>query len=67
MIVRKNAADNAMLLRLERPATCCGDCGDCLPAGALAWSYMPRPTHGNYVECGPCRYGCDPCDPVVSS
>jgi hypothetical protein len=60
MIVRRNPTDNAMLLRLERHAECCGECGKTLKAGTLAWSYMPNPVTGNYVECGPCRYGKEP-------
>jgi hypothetical protein len=65
MILRKNPTDNAYLVRMEKRARCCGDCGAWLEPGALAWSYLPSPVDGNYVECGPCRTG--EATPAISS
>ena len=57
MVVACRIQDRALLLRLERPATCAGECDNpYLPAGTLAWSYLVNPTHGNYVSCNECRY-----------
>jgi hypothetical protein len=60
MILRKNLSDNAYLVSMTKRARCCGDCGQWLDVGALAWSYLPDPVDGNYVECGLCRYGVAP-------
>jgi hypothetical protein len=57
MILRRNLADKALLVMVEKPARCCGPCGQMLTYGRWAWSYLPNPVDGNYVECGPCRYG----------
>lgn len=58
-VVRKNTTDNALLVRMEHRAKCCGPCGRWINPGTLAWTYIPsgRPVDGNYVECSPCRYG----------
>jgi hypothetical protein len=61
MIVRQNAEDKCYPIRMQRCARCVGECGaKWLEPGALAWSYLANPCDGNYVECGPCRYGCEP-------
>lgn len=59
MIIRKNPVDGAFLVTMEHRAHCCGECGAWLAPGGLAWSYLASPVDGNYVECGPCRYGED--------
>ena len=56
-MLHKNPADGALFVRLEKRARCVGECGRWIQVGETAWSYLPSPVDGNYVECGPCRYG----------
>ena len=41
MILRKNLADNCLLISMEKRARCAG-CGNWLEQGTWAWSYLPR-------------------------
>jgi|HubBroStandDraft_2_1064218.scaffolds.fasta_scaffold135820_1 hypothetical protein len=61
MFICANPDDGARLISMDKRARCVGECGRWLEPGELAWSYMDSPVDGNYVECGLCRYGAEPC------
>lgn len=61
MILDTNPQDHCHKIGMEKRARCCG-CGKWIGAGEVAWSYLPYPVDGNYVEHEKCRYGCDPLD-----
>lgn len=57
MIIGQNHSDRCFLVLMEHHAHCSGPCGRLIRKGEFAWSYQVAPVDGNYVECGPCRYG----------
>ena len=56
MILDRHPDDYCYKVGMETRAHCSG-CGKPIAAGEVAWSYLPCPVDGNYVEHENCRYG----------